>query len=139
MSAGFGVEMYCLDRMRTGKYVRGRAALAQAIYRRLITPRGTLQGGDEEQIYGLDLAGFIGRTALPVVIATLPGVIAAELSPEKDDRISSVAVDVTVDAPSNGLVTFTIVIRVVSADEEDEFSLTLAASATSVELLGVAA
>lgn len=136
MATGYGVEMYCLDRVRTGKYVRGRAALAQAIYRRLTTPRGTLRGGDEEQAYGLDLPGFVGRVAVPVAAASLPGVVRAELL--KDDRILDVDVEVAVDAPENGLVTYTLTIAVTPADETEDFSLTLAASETSVDLLGVA-
>ncbi len=136
MSAGFGVEMYCLDRVRTGKYVSGRAALAQACYRRLTTPRGTLRGGDEEQAYGIDLPGFVGRTATSIATAALPGVVRAELL--KDDRILDVAVEVATDAPTNGLVTYTIVIVVSAVDEAEDFALTIAVTSTSAELLGVA-
>jgi hypothetical protein len=136
-SAGFGVEMWCTDRLRTGKYVSGRVALAQAIYRRLTTPRGTLRGGDAEQAYGIDLPGFVGRTAIPIALAALPGIIRAELL--KDDRISDVVATVIADTPDNGLVTLTITIRVVAADEDEEFSLTLAASSATIELLGIAA
>lgn len=137
MSAGYGVEIYCTDRLRTGKYVSGRVALAQAIYRRLTTPRGTLRGGDEEQAYGIDLPGFVGRVATPIATAALPGIISAELS--KDDRISSVSSTVTATTGTNGLVALEIEIRVVAVDEDEEFALTIAASSVSVTLIGIEA
>jgi hypothetical protein len=135
MSAGFGVEMYCLDGIRTGKVVRGRTALAQAIYRRLSTPRGTLRGGDEEAAYGLDLAGLVGRVSVGTAISALPGMIAAELS--KEDRIISSLARVSQDASSNGLVSFTIEIDVIPEDESGDFTLTIAVSAVSAKFLGV--
>jgi hypothetical protein len=134
MTTGYGVEMYCLDRVRTGKYVSGRKALAQAIYRRLTTPRGTLRGGAEEEAYGIDLPGLVGDS-LPT--GALSGIIRAELL--KDDRILDVDVDVTSDEPSNGQITLTIEIRVVAVDEAEELALTLSVSETSAELLDVAA
>jgi hypothetical protein len=137
MTTGLGVEMYCLDRMRTGKYVSGRAALAQAIYRRLTTPRGTLRGGDDEQAYGIDLPGFVGDTATQIAVAALPGIIRAELL--EDDRIVDAVATVIADAPSNGLVTLTIEIRVVPVDDDAELTLTIAVTETSVELLSVSA
>ena len=137
MTTGLGVEMYCLDRMRTGKYVSGRGALAQAIYRRLTTPRGTLRGGDEEQAYGIDLPGFVGDTATTIAVAALPGIIRGELL--KDDRILDVVATVTADEPSNGQVSLTIDIRVVPVEDDAELSLTIAVSETSVELLSVSA
>jgi hypothetical protein len=137
MATGFGVDIYCTDRLRTGKFASGRVALAQAVYRRLTTPRGTLRGGDEEQAYGIDLPGFVGRTATAIAIAALPGIIHAELL--KDGRIADTAAEVIASTDSNGLVTLTITIRVVPVDDTEEFSLTVAASATNVELLGIAA
>lgn len=134
MAAGFGVEIYCADRMRTGRYVSGRLALAQAVYRRLTTPRGTLR---DDLSYGIDLPGFVGRVATAIAIAALPGIIHAELL--KDDRIADTAAEITAATNSNGLVTLTIEIRVVPVDETEEFTLTLAASSTNVEILGIAA
>lgn len=134
MPAGFGTEIYCTDRLRTGKYVSGRVALAQAIFRRLTTPRGTLRGGDEEQTYGIDLAGFVGRTATKIAVAALPGIVRAELL--KDDRIADVLVTINPQTAANGLVTLYIDIDVVTADENEDFSLTIAASGTSVDLIG---
>ncbi len=137
MASGYGTEIYCTSRLRTGKYVTGRVALAHAIYRRLTTPRGTLRGGDEEQTYGLDLPGMVGNVAAALLVRALPGMIAAELG--KDDRISSVLPVVTASTDAAGAVSLEIAIRVVPVDEDEEFSLTLAVSTVSVELLGIAA
>jgi hypothetical protein len=127
--------MYSLDGIRTGKVVRGRTALAQAIYRRLSTPRGTLRGGDEESASGLDLAGLGGRVSVGTPISALPGMNAAELS--KEDRIISSLARVSQDASSNGLVSFTIEIDVTPEDESGDFTLTIAVSAVSAKFLGV--
>jgi hypothetical protein len=134
VSTGFGTEIYCTDRLRTGKYVSGRIALAQAIFRRLTTPRGTLRGGAEEETYGIDLPGFVGRTATKIAVAALPGIVRNELL--KDDRIADALVTVNAQTDTNGLATLYIDIDVVTVDEEEDFSLTIAASGTSVDLIG---
>jgi len=72
-----------------------------------------------------------------MVVASLPGRIYAELM--KDDRVADVSATVIVDEPASGLVTYTIEIDVVPADETEDFTLTLAVTATSAELLGVEA
>jgi hypothetical protein len=134
VATGYGVEMYCLDRVRTGKYVSGRTALAQAIYRRLNTPRGTLRGGEEEEAYGIDLPGLVGEDD-PLIIASLPGVIRGEIL--KDDRILDVDAEVIANEASNGEIDLVITVRVVAVDEDEAFSLTIGVSETSAELLSI--
>ena len=128
----FGRDISCTKGLRTGRFVTGTRLLAEAIYRRLTTPRGTLLGGEEEAFYGLDLADLIGSTDTDSDAKTLPGRIRNELS--KDERVEDVQVSVEEieDGPARA---FRIVIDVKSA--AGPFSLQLAASAVSIDILGI--
>lgn len=110
--------------------------MAQALYRRLTTPRGTLRGGEEAANYGIDLADYVGAIGTDAAIAALPGVVRGEL--RKDDRVIQVDVDTPiVSREASGLVSITLKISCYLTDELDALGLTLAVSDVSVDLLGV--
>lgn len=135
MATGFGTDSHCYDAIRTGRLVSGLELLAQAIYRRLTTPRGTLDDGDEGLVYGLDLFDFVGTLGTDEAVAAIPDVIAAEVL--KDDRIERVEVSASVERSSDGLVTVIVDIDAFPADQSQPFTLTLAVSDVTVELIGV--
>lgn len=89
----FGRDTSCTTSLRTGRFVSGARVVAEAAFRRLITPRGMLRGGEEEQNYGLDLSDLVGSVATKAEAAALPGRIEAEL--RKDRRIEAVKATVT--------------------------------------------
>ncbi|MFA5436583.1 MAG: hypothetical protein WC372_11150 [Candidatus Neomarinimicrobiota bacterium] len=130
---GYGSEVWCLSELGTGRLVSGRAALAQALYRRLVTPRGTLRGGREESAYGLDVAGYVGAVGTTVARIALPAVVRAELL--KDDRVRSVTVSATSVEESGG-ITLVLDLDVTPHDEDEEFRLTLGVSDVGVSVLG---
>ena len=132
-ASSFGVDMSCTDEVRTTRLVNGTRIVAEACYRRLITPRGSLIGGEDEANYGLDLTSLVGSTNVDEIAAALPGRIALEL--QKDDRVGDVSTNVVVtkDGPS---ATFGVTIRVTTTEAE-AFTLTLAVSDVSVALLGI--
>lgn len=132
MTTGYGVEVWCTDSLVTGRLVSGWRVVAQALYRRLITPRGTLRGGAEQAAYGVDLAEYIGRVAYPGVIATLPGLVRGEFL--KDDRVADALVTVTSDTATNGAVAITIVAVVQLQDTDEQFALTITADSGGVQL-----
>lgn len=136
MTAGYGKCMSCRGRLATGRRVSGVALLTDSIVRRLSTPRGTLDGGDEESTYGLDLAGYVGAVGDVIAEAALPAIIENELL--KDERIAAVSVVVTrsTSSPSPGLVVFWPRLRVTPANEAETFTLTLAVSSVTVEIIG---
>lgn len=133
MSIGYGVETWCLDSLQPGRLARGRQVVAQALYRRLITPRGMLRGGAEEAAYGLDLAGYVGSVGASIAVAALPSLIRHEL--RKDDRVSDVAVSVAA-VPGGGTTSLAISIYVTLSDDSEAFQLTLEADAVTVALVG---
>lgn len=139
MSEGYGVEAWCTDEYVSGRYARGWMVVAQAIYRRLITPRGMLRGGDEERNGGLDLSEYVGAVGTVTALAALPNLVRGEI--QKDDRVMPGGVNVraTSSQETNGDVTITLEISVRLADESEDFALTVGVDETSVELLDVSA
>lgn len=123
MTAGYGADTWCLDEMRPGVMVRGPLLVAQALYRRLITPRGTLRGGDEAQAYGLDLSEYVGAIGVATAVDAVPGLVRAELL--KDDRVQDVDVRATTIRATDGTLSLSLEIAVVLADSGESFALTL--------------
>lgn len=130
----YGVDVWCGDVIVPGRLARGRAVVLLALYRRLITPRGMLRGGDEESAYGFDVSSYIGAVGAETALQALPALVRGELL--KDDRVADVAVTVARDDRADGTIALAIEVTGVLADEGDEFALTLSADATSLALLG---
>lgn len=134
MSTGYGLDTWCLDRLQPGRYARGATLVAQALYRRLITPRGTLRGGDDESAYGFDVSGYVGAVGYKAALQALPGLVRGELL--KDDRVSEVIVTPKFTNTTNALIGILLDIQVTLADESETFPLTLAVSEVSTTIVG---
>lgn len=128
-----GYDTSCTDSLRTGIFASGIRLLGEACYRRLITPRGMLQGGEAEADYGLDLLNLIGSVNTINDAASLEGQIIAEL--QKDERVQTASAVVVVDT-SGPTIALTITISVQSAI--GPFTMVLAVSQVTVALLGIA-
>lgn len=135
MGTGYGTDTYCYDSLRTGRLVSGAELVAQALFRRLTTARGTLRDGDEGQTYGIDIQDFVGQIGNANAADAIPDAIAAEIL--KDDRVDSVVVEATRTVGTAGLVTFVINIDATLRDDADSFTLTIEVSDISVDLLGI--
>lgn len=112
-----GTDTYCLDSLKPGRLVSGKMLVAQRCYRRLTTVRGSLRGGEDEANFGLDIAGFVGRTEDRDLPSMLPVAVKNELL--KDPAVS--AVDVVAVREANGgevSWTLTITITCTSGDVE---------------------
>ncbi len=132
---GHGREQWCQDAVVTGRYVTGWLVVAQACYRRLITPTGMLRWGEEESRYGLDLAGFIGAVGDDAAVLALPSLVAAELA--KDDRVADTLCTVARTQDAAGLVTLDLVIDVALKDAGGSFALTLSVADAKTTLVSV--
>lgn len=133
MAVDFGRDISTTTSMKTGRFSSGPRLVAEACYRRLTTPRGTLRGGEDEASYGFDLTELIGVTNIKTAAASLPGRIQAEL--EKEQRLDSVTVDVLTSTDAAGLTSFTITVNAITG--AGPFTLVLLASAVTVTLLGL--
>lgn len=128
MATDFGTDISCYpDLDPLGTLVSGNTALAQAIARRLITPRGGLF---YDTNYGTDLRLYLNEGMTNEAQSRIKAAIEAECS--KDERVSSVTADVTFNAPAKSLA---ISISLVGGN--GPFSLTLAVTSLTVSLLMV--
>jgi len=134
MSAGYGREAWCLTGTSTTRFVSGRALVAQALYRRFTTPRGTLRRNGEALAYGYDVAGLVGRVGSPAALAILPSAMRGEAL--KDDRVRDVSITVLAQRESNGNVVLTIDMVVVLHDDTEAFPLTLSVADGELRLAG---
>jgi hypothetical protein len=128
----FGTDTSCTTSLLSGRMSSGVKLVAEACYRRLTTPRGMLQGGQDEQNYGLDLVRLIGQVVTPSQAAALEGQIQSELL--KDERIDSVTATVT--STVNGAVT-SWNIQISAQTGEGPFTLEIGVSGVTVSLLGL--
>jgi hypothetical protein len=131
----YGSDTYCFDELRTGRMATGVDVVAQALYRRLNTPRGTLRDGDDGLVYGIDLLDFVGSIGTENAVAAIPDVVVAEVL--KDDRVERAECKATIERGSEGLVAILLDIDCFLHDSEESFTLSLSVSDVSVALLGV--
>lgn len=106
--------------------------MAQSLYRRFTTPRGTLRGGREESTYGFDLAGYVGAVGTDLALVSLPGLLRAEGL--KDERVADLRVT-TAREDEAGATLLRVEIDVTLVDGS-RFPLTLGVDAVSVALIG---
>lgn len=127
---GYGIDLYCVTDLAEDLAEvdpRSTVAIAQALVRRLITPRGALPGDAD---YGFDLRGYLNRGVTLQELRTLTGQITAEC--RKDDRVSDVVVSASFTL---GTAQLTGTIKVTPADVDlDTFSFTFAITDTAAVL-----
>lgn len=113
---------------------RGATVVVQALFRRGITPKGTLRGGDEELNYGFDISGYIGAVGDDVAMRSLPGQLQQEYL--KDDRVLEVQVTPYIFTDAAKQVSIDLAVTGILADSEEPFAFTIRANSVTVELLG---
>ena len=128
MATDFGTDIDCAFGLSPSfQLVTGNTLLAQALMRRLTTPRGGLW---YDPNYGFDLRILVGATLTNSQLGALSGMIEVEC--EKDDRVSSARCALTL---ANGRMTVAITVTT----RTGAFDLTLGVSDVTVELLKVQA
>lgn len=106
--------------------VSGRLLLAQAVARRLITPRGRLIGSPN---YGYDLTQFINDDLSLQGISRIQSATQDEIV--KDERVLSASVSISLDMNGSMLV------KVLLGDASGPFSLVLSVTQVSVSVLEI--
>lgn len=130
----FGTDTSCLDSINTGRLSSGVQLVAESLYRRFTTTRGTLFGGDDEANFGLNLQDAIGQITTPSAAASLPGQIEAEAL--KDERVNACTATV-VQVVNGPAVSWTVTVAVQT--DAGPFKLVLSVSAVTTTLLGIQA
>jgi hypothetical protein len=129
---GYGTDLSCVsDISETLVEVDAFSSLgiAQALLRRLGTPRGRLA---DDLSYGLDLRGYCNRAVPASELRDLAGQVRGECA--KDDRVYDATVTVT--SPDTSSLTVSIVVQPADPDLEP-FSLTLAVESGQILLEAV--
>lgn len=128
----YGYDTSCTDSLRTGRFSSGVKLVAEAAYRRLITQRGSLRGGEDEANYGFDLIGRLGSTTSASESAALQDEVQSELL--KDERIESVTVSVS-SVTKGPSVSWTVNVEATTA--LGTFSLVLSVNDVTAQLLSI--
>ncbi len=124
--ANYGTALSCVsDISAESRTVTGNRVVAEAIARRLMTPRGRLIGYPN---YGYDLTQFVNADVGPRELAAMRAGIVAECL--KDQRVAGATADVTL---ASDVLTVTIKLDAALGP----FSLVLSVTALTVELLDV--
>ncbi len=105
--------------------IGGPRVVAEAVARRLMTPRGGLLGTPN---YGIDLRAFLNAAMTPDTIASVKAAVQAEAT--EDERVLSASADVTFTESTQSLR-----VAVQGLTAVGPFSLVLAVSSLTVSLL----
>lgn len=134
MAVDFGTDVdVSTDLPLRRQLVSGKANLGRALVRRLMTPRGALAIVGEDPNYGLDVRQLLNEQMTPTAKATWQSKIAREC--EKDERVLGCVASIQFNA---GASTATITLTIATADTSAPFSLVVAVSALTVQLLEAA-
>lgn len=126
----YGRDLACvtdLDTTLTETEPGGRRIVAEAIARRLQTPKGGLIGDPN---YGFDLAGYCNDEYTAANLDWIRSQVVAEC--EADERVTAATCELSV---TSDVMTATIALSLV--DDPTLLTLVLAVSAVTVELLRV--
>lgn len=125
--ADLGTDLSCLDDLPEDCHVvSGRRCFIEAIYRRLITPRGRLL---DDPNYGEDVAAWLNDDMSPADIGALQSAVQAECL--KDERCLSAVTAAALDI--EGVLTLNIALT----DADGPFRLVLEVSAVTTKILAV--
>lgn len=135
---GYGTDTWAGDSLVTGRFSRGPTHVVLAMYRRLITPKGTLrpleeESNEDELDYGFDVAQFCGASEPERVVLTAPGQIQAEL--RKDDRVQDVACVARIEYRTDGTAVLFFDVSVVLINGGGRFSFTVKVADLTASLL----
>lgn len=134
MATDHGTDLSCTwDLTDTCTVVSGRRCLAEAIFRRLITPRGRLI---DDPDYGTDVTGYINDDVTVSEVNELRAAIIDECN--KDERVLDA--DCEIEGPPGGVGqtgAYTITVTLYDADGPFALVLGIADVAAQPELLKV--
>jgi len=126
MTVDFGTDLSCTDDLdETMKEISGQDVLAQAIYRRLTTPRGQLI---DDPDYGIDVRSFLSRGVDAGKLREIEGTIRQEVL--KDERVANVTAKATIDYK-----TYSITVSLIVTTGDGPFRLVFSITADTVEFL----
>lgn len=126
MTVDFGSDLSCTDDLDdVAREISGQDVLAQAIYRRLTTPRGQLL---DDPDYGIDVRSFLSRGIDAGKLREIEGTIRQEVL--KDERVANVTAQASIDYRS-----YSMTVSLIVTTGEGPFRLVFDITADTVEFL----
>ncbi len=127
MSADLGTDVSCVyDATPDMAMVTGRRCLAEAVARRLITPRGRLIGSPN---YGFDLTQYLNDDLSAGDLIRIASGATAEV--KQDERVLAATVTIS-------LTLGVMLVKIAIEDADGPFTLTLSITDVTVEILKIA-
>jgi hypothetical protein len=134
MTSGYGRDAWGLDSVSTTRFASGRTLVAQALYRRFTTTRGTKRRAGSPTSYGYDIAELVGAVGYDRALAILPIALRAEAC--KDDRVQDATAVIKRSNNGDGTVSLIVALDVLLVNERETFALTLAVAGGTTSLVG---
>ncbi len=128
MTIDFGRDTSCTDDLHPGRMVSGVELVQEAVYRRLIAPRGALVS---DPSYGYDVRALLGVGSTDAGMARVPIVVRGEVL--KDPRIRTCTV--RAQRTQVGSSSYALTLDVQCTTDVGPFVLTLRIDDVSVERL----
>lgn len=119
--------------LKTGRLARGPMVVVQALFRRLITPRGVLRERGNALVYGLDVSGYIGSVGYPMALLLLRSRVRTELS--RDERVAAIDCKVSQSQDSAGKIYLVLDVWGELKREGGTFTFTAHANDVTTELI----
>lgn len=133
MAEGYGSDVSLTTKLVTGRLLTGKAVVIEALFRRLITPRGSLY---YDLTFGFDASGLVGAVGYRRSAAVLGGMVENELA--KDDRVINVRCEATLSTLDDGTLQLLLDVDATLVDTGEDLSFTASVTDVSTELLTAA-
>lgn len=134
MAEGYGSDVSLTTKLVTGRLLTGKAVVIEALFRRLITPRGSLY---YDLTFGFDASGLVGAVGYRRSAAVLGGMVENELA--KDDRVINVRCEATLSTLDDGTLQLLLLdVDATLVETGEDLSFTASVTDVSTELLTAA-
>ena len=133
MAEGYGSDVSLTTKLVTGRLLTGKAVVIEALFRRLITPRGSLY---YDLTFGFDVSGLVGAVGYRRSAAVLGGMVENELA--KDDRVINVRCEATLSTLDDGTLQLLLDVDATLVETGEDLSFTASVTDVSTELLTAA-
>ena len=110
----YGLDVWCIDSLRTGKRATGVRLVAQRLYHALTTPRGSLPGDEHHRNWGDDLSELCGEPGGKATEAKIRAKVSRAAG--LDETIRSVSTTIVSTQDAAGDWTHAVTVEAVTGD-----------------------
>lgn len=134
MTLGHGSDVwYGPTGLISGRVARKRQNALLRLFRMFTTRSGTLPGGSDAKVWGVDLSELIGEVGYETAVKALPGIMRSQV--RKDDSYVDLDVTATLETNADGTQSITLDCLVTLQGDDQPLPLTLSVNEVTVKLL----